>query len=202
MCYGVYAKESLAKTSSLSWEYLDEKVQVMVLGNQILTTLSQDVAVGVSGLGFAASSAVLEPDIHLPGLNSQLPSKISFLVTIGPLECLEGVLQQPQLRLREPQLLAWPCSHQHSCIELKENCWGRTLLYREIPKATGSWLVWSSTLAPSSSSFSRNQGKLKLLMNSDNCMQEYTRRAVPSSSSLSRLPSEPRSLQFSGLRLL
>ncbi len=87
-------------------EYLDEKVQVMVLGNQILTTLSQDVAVGVSGLGFAASSAVLEPDIHLPGLNSQLPSKIGFLVTIGPLECLEGVLQQPHLRLREPQLLA------------------------------------------------------------------------------------------------
>jgi hypothetical protein len=69
-------------------EYLDEKVQVMVLENQILPTLSQDVAVGVSGLGFAASSAVLEPDIHLPGLNSQLPSKIGFrfLVTIGPLE--------------------------------------------------------------------------------------------------------------------
>jgi hypothetical protein len=38
------------------------------------------------------------------------------------LECLEGVLQQPHLRLREPQLLAWPCSQQHSCNELKENC--------------------------------------------------------------------------------
>jgi hypothetical protein len=51
-------------------EDLDKKVELMVLSNQILTTLSQYVAVRVSGLGFAASSSVLEPDIHLSGLYS------------------------------------------------------------------------------------------------------------------------------------
>jgi hypothetical protein len=83
----------------------------MVLGNQILATLSQDVAVGVSGLGFAASTSVLEPDVNLPWLDSQFSSQICFLVTIGPLKCLESVFEQPYLRFCEPQLLAWPCNN-------------------------------------------------------------------------------------------
>jgi hypothetical protein len=85
---------------------LDKKVELMVLGNQILATLSQDVAVGVSGLGFAASTSVLEPDVNLPWLDSQFSSQICFLVTIGPLKCLESVFEQPYLRFCEPQLLA------------------------------------------------------------------------------------------------
>lgn len=87
---------------------LDKKVELMVLSNQILTTLSQYVAVRVSGLGFAASSSVLEPNIHLSGLYSQFPCQIFFLVTIGPLKCLEGVFQKPHLWFCEPQLLARP----------------------------------------------------------------------------------------------
>jgi hypothetical protein len=93
-------------------EDLDKKVELMVLSNQILTTLSQYIAVRVSGLGFAASSSVLEPNIHLSGLYSQFPCQIFFLVTIGPLKCLEGVFQKPHLWFCEPQLLAWPCCTQ------------------------------------------------------------------------------------------
>jgi hypothetical protein len=93
-------------------EDLDKKVELMVLSNQILTTLSQYVAVRVSGLRFAASSSVLEPDIHLSGLYSQFPCQIFFLVTIGPLKSLEGVFQKPHLWFCEPQLLARACCTQ------------------------------------------------------------------------------------------
>lgn len=79
---------------------------MVIFHDEVLATLPENLAVGLVALGFAASAAVLEPNLHLARLNAQLHCQGALLVRVGSLQPLERVLQHPQLRFREPQLLA------------------------------------------------------------------------------------------------
>lgn len=104
---GVVPREGLI-VSDVNLCYLDEIVELVVLHNEVLAALAQHFAVGLRALGLASGSAVLEPHFHLPGLHPQLHCQSALLVRIGPLQSLKRLLQVPQLRLREPQLLTCP----------------------------------------------------------------------------------------------
>lgn len=86
--------------------HLNEIVEVMILNDKVLAALPQHLTIGFGALRFPSGSAVLEPNLHLPGLHSQLHRQCALLMGIGPWQPLKGVFQEPQLCLGESQLPA------------------------------------------------------------------------------------------------